>query len=793
MECFNVAARAVLHLGSELITSDEIAIFELIKNAFDAGSERVDVQFIAPVSLIAIQRVIQHLDTHKAKSEEVTDELKSHILHELRSGRRAELAGPVIEYFNEMLFKLSNCRSISGVVSTLDALNYIEISDTGSGMSKDTIRTAFLRIGTAHKVGKNNPRDASLPLLGNKGIGRLAMMRLGAAAEVTTWVKQDSVDKTNAYQIIFDWSQFRDLDKPLEAIKFPLNEVDRPTKSASGTTIKITKLESDWAVDRVKTGLIDKFLRRLHNPFTTDQARFPIDVTVNKGSRLPIAGLDENLWNLVDKHLTFTFNSGSAKEVTDNVLSTVLDGPDYNGNPIITTRDLGDVCRKLDVGSLELKQLGSFKLSLRWYNRSSLAKNKLGSKLQDMRRELDIWSGGIAIYRDGFRVGLSGSEHDGDWLGLDKEALKKGGYVVNRLQVIGALEISLDGNPGFLDRSNREGLIENQETILLKTLIDKFAINELRERVELEKEIEKTEAIAQILADGTGDIHNRLKQASQNLSVIKSRAPTDLAPNITSLDKHLHFIASQVKKFEDAAVHIKEERENILELAGIGTVMNGVLHELTRTTAQTRYLLGEISRTADKGTKELLEKLESEIKAINTRLRQLDPLTPGARHRKNEFDVVKLTRTILDGYSARFERHNIKAILTVDDASPSGSVLVTMVTGFFSLAVENLLTNSVYWVQQGLRSGETDATIYIDIDSYAMVLTVEDNGPGVALPDRERVFNPGFSLRPNGSGFGLYIAKEVAVYHGATLDLEPSENDDGRLRRFSLQLPKDRK
>src|SRR5262249_14212206 len=40
---FRVTARTILQLGAELISSDAIAFYELIKNAFDAGSPRVDI------------------------------------------------------------------------------------------------------------------------------------------------------------------------------------------------------------------------------------------------------------------------------------------------------------------------------------------------------------------------------------------------------------------------------------------------------------------------------------------------------------------------------------------------------------------------------------------------------------------------------------------------------------------------------------------------------------------------------------------------------------------------------
>ena len=50
MANFQVAARTLLHLGSELITSDEVAIYELLKNAFDAESPRVKIRIMCPVN-----------------------------------------------------------------------------------------------------------------------------------------------------------------------------------------------------------------------------------------------------------------------------------------------------------------------------------------------------------------------------------------------------------------------------------------------------------------------------------------------------------------------------------------------------------------------------------------------------------------------------------------------------------------------------------------------------------------------------------------------------------------------
>ena len=52
---FKITARVISHLGAELISSDEIAIYELVKNGFDAGSQVVEVSISYKVATIFIR------------------------------------------------------------------------------------------------------------------------------------------------------------------------------------------------------------------------------------------------------------------------------------------------------------------------------------------------------------------------------------------------------------------------------------------------------------------------------------------------------------------------------------------------------------------------------------------------------------------------------------------------------------------------------------------------------------------------------------------------------------------
>ena len=81
-----------------------------------------------------------------------------------------------------------------------------------------------------------------------------------------------------------------------------------------------------------------------------------------------------------------------------------------------------------------------------------------GSTLKDVRRDLDK-AAGVNIYRDGFRV-LPYGEPRNDWLRLDLRRVQNPTMRLSNNQIVGYVLISADDNPLLRDQSNREGLIE---------------------------------------------------------------------------------------------------------------------------------------------------------------------------------------------------------------------------------------------------------------------------------------------------------------------------------------------
>lgn len=250
----------------------------------------------------------------------------------------------------------------------------------------------------------------------------------------------------------------------------------------------------------------------------------------------------------------------------------------------------------------------------------------------------------------------------------------------------------------------------------------------------------------------------------------------------------------EIKEFFDRAqrrvAEVEDESRQMIQMAGVGLLVEVVAHELARSSENALSALESLrGKDVPKQIRGLLTSLQSEMQSVSKRVRILDPLSVSGRQRREVFDIGILLDDILNGHKAQFVRHYVELKVTV----PKRPIRIRAVKGMIIQILENLLSNSLYWLDLRRKNDpEFTPRIIISIETTPLTMIYEDNGRGIAKENRENIFRAFFSLKEKSKrrGLGLYIARDCAEYHGGTLKLDERVNrDTDRLHRFRLELP----
>ena len=113
---------------------------------------------------------------------------------------------------------------------------------------------------------------------------------------------------------------------------------------------------------------------------------------------------------------------------------------------------------------------------------------------------------------------------------------------------------------------------------------------------------------------------------------------------------------------------------------------------------------------------------------------------------------------------------------------------IVMRRGEIMQVVSNLIMNSIYAMQTGgnLSISVDDATGSPD----DIVLTIQDDGDGIAEADLPRVFEAFFTTRSTvGTGIGLFVAKQFIEGHGGQIEIESSQRPEDHGTTVRVFLP----
>ena len=800
---FKVSARTVLELGSELISSDAIAFYELIKNGVDAGTkDGVTIKFkvvLARRDYLELRHTVNRLRNMPDNGNHAEDEFDfEEALAELLDETRARFfsdAGKLYDRAIEFLEDIDDLDEYDAALEEIDALNQVTVSDTGSGMSLEQLETVFLVLGTKSRKEEVDTAFedgvSEAPYLGEKGIGRLSAMRLGDRLTVRTAREED--ETFNILDI--DWTDFEDPQKMIEDVTIePRVGGEKPQPDYSGTDIRVRRLKANWDRNRVERLAVDDF-SLLANPIGKSK-RHRIAIFWN-GERINFARLDKNF--LSHAHATlkgeYKIRDGSPELMLRMELVNL--GFEHPVEHQIETLKFDDLLaalvglrqkrsreNKRDVNAAALTDVGPFNFELYWFNRATLRKGRSTGDYQALRKLLDQWMG-VRLYRDGFRVYPYGTEDD-DWLELDRTALRAKGYALNRIQFVGQVDIGRFSNPHLIDQTNREGLRHTPEEAVLKEAIQ-LAVDRLRDEMKrVENAFKKNKPRVPTDPTRTKALEQRMKKAIRALARSADEDQREIVAEFEEMREEFSRYAAEAR---ERILELEQDTDQMVAMAGVGLMVEVVAHELARSAEDALDTLNKLQRkNVPEEVRSRLESLRASMKAISKRLRILDPLSVSGRQRKEAFELDELVRDLLSAHEAQFDRHHVK----LETHFPDRPVALKAVKGMVAQVIENLVSNSVYWMDiERERKLGFKPLLTIAVEDNPPRVRVTDNGPGISPEYAERVFDLFFSLKDKSRrrGLGLFIAREAAEHNGGALVIDTEiVNREGRYTTFDYRV-----
>ena len=93
-------------------------------------------------------------------------------------------------------------------------------------------------------------------------------------------------------------------------------------------------------------------------------------------------------------------------------------------------------------------------------------------------------------------------------------------------------------------------------------------------------------------------------------------------------------------------------------------------------------------------------------------------------------------------------------------------------------------------IQNGIQSVPTEKTpkikVQIKIQADWVVITVKDNGNGIATENKDKIFEPKFTTKTKGMGLGLGIVKNIITSHNGEISFKSKE---GIGTTFKVKIP----
>ncbi|MEU6124595.1 sensor histidine kinase [Streptomyces sp. NPDC047123] len=643
------------------------------------------------------------------------------------------------------------------------------VEDNGDGMTEEDIRDGFLLIGRSTKLGSPLTRKDRRKV-GEKGLGRLAALRLGRRVDLITRPRKELGTE---YVLHIDWAEYESVST-VEDVE--LNVEARPTTKEPGTSLTIYGLRQGF--DDTEMERLARAMRLLTGFFEDQNTGFEATLNAPQFEKVATAVnhgfFDEHEYRLV-AHLD---EEGHA--------SAEL----YNWkNEEVARGDHFDVAQGRVRGQLQAPLAyqappATFELWMFLLDAKSFTRRASAHKHSDLRPWLKV-IGGVHLFHRGLRVHPYG-DPGFDWLDLNLLRSRSPELRPSSNTSVGRVSVE-DPDDVLTPKTDRMGFQENLAFIDLREFARRATDWAARERLRIREDGRVGGAAA-----AKKEKEKAKRSINTVLNEIRRFNPAQAAEVSELVDTQERYIQAL-------------ERDRLLyrSLATVGISTAVFAHESLTTSAG----LGEDLELLESRIQELtdessytarLENILSRAKGCATSIHSFAkvPLRMLRRSKRRAavIDVNDACREFAEMFGGYLSDRNI--LLDLDLCDEPARVL-TPVADIESIYT-NLVINSANAFSHSTEpSGEQIVLIRTRTDPRHVFIDVADSGPGLTDVSVENMWLPGEGgERSDGTGLGLTIVRDiVADLHGKKNVLEDGElsaeiHGDLGGAAFHIRLPK---
>ena len=692
------------------------------------------------------------------------------------------------------------------------------LADNGCGMTEDMIRSHWMTIGRSSKKSTFVSEGGRIQT-GEKGIGRFALDRVADQCQMLTGTKGRRLLWTVDWKNFSAGKNITEIGADLEETKCSfkkfvsgctnpqVTELIKLRWKNNGTIFKLSELREQWGHELLQNirenlaSLIPYELSSVYKIYCfdnqdtmesaevfSDLEAFSYDYKIE--FHVPTFMTEEN--DRVEiKLLRAEYDFGSDEDAILKETGLDKEKKYFHNTPIEKSCSFDEIVYGTEPEIR--KNLGAFSGVL-YFARQSATKNAQERFCQkDITGRMDVRDtfGGIKIYRDNMRVRPYGDPKSFayDWLQLSRRkaaspagVASDGVWRVNADQMLGSVFISRM-NVMLPDQSNREGIVETAEFLLLQEFIK--GVLEILEKDRqyvlriLDKAYKQKHQV-----DVIQDKINRkaIEQQKENKRKKKSSANT-LSLNADT--KKFSVDPQEAKIALDAKDEQIEELENEIKmlrvLATTGIVTNTYIHEFKTLSHRLNMKIVMAKEALDKYQD--IEEASDYINQAN-RIREgfnswfqvtIDAIKKDKRKRQ-KINLNSLIASSVDSWNRTLRTKRIEVIFRGRDQE---AVYLKCFPYEIDTIINNLITNTTASFDK-VRTKERKICIDLKEDDEFIQLEYSDTGAGLAPVYKKhpenilRVFETDkrdSSGQKVGTGMGLWIVYNTVKDYNGTIDL----------------------